>query len=63
VGTGAQETHVAQALTALMTMTKKLYEDMDKRDSQGKIDKSSATLTDGQSAEKRVQSIQAAIHR
>jgi hypothetical protein len=63
VGTGTQETHVAQALTALMTMTKKLYEDMDKRDSQGKIDKSSATLTDGQSAEKRVQSIQAAIHR
>jgi hypothetical protein len=38
---------VTQTLTTPMTMTKKLYEDMDKRDSQGKIDKSSATLTDG----------------
>jgi hypothetical protein len=52
-----------QSLTTLMTMTKKLYDDMDKCDSQGEIDKSSATLTDGQSAEKRVQSIQATIHR
>jgi hypothetical protein len=40
VGAGAQETHVSQALTSLMTVTKKLYEDMDKRDSQSKIDKS-----------------------
>jgi hypothetical protein len=45
-----------------MAMSKQMMEELDKRSSLNK-DEKSATLTDGQSAEKRVQSMQVAINK
>ena len=62
MGVGAQEAPIVNALTALMAMSNRMLEELDKRSSLSKAEKSAA-LTDGQSAEKRVQSMQVAINK
>lgn len=63
LGAGEQVAPVASALTALLTATNRMMEKLDEQGSRSKGDKSSGTLSDSQSAEKRLQSMQAAINR
>jgi hypothetical protein len=63
LGAGEQVAPVANALTALLTATNRMMEKLDEQGSRSKGDKSSDTLSDRQSVEKRLQSMQAAINR
>ena len=63
LGVGEEVAPVVSALTALLTATNRMMEKLDEQGSRNKGDKSSGTLSDSQSAEKRLQNMQAAINR
>ena len=63
LGVGEEVTPVVSALTVLLTGTNRMMEKLDEQGSQSKGDKSSGTLSDSQSAEKRLQNMQTVINR